>query len=232
MPCNLFSWYYKSKFFIFVLLFKTNSCAVLFTYFNFCYCFNSIFRRYCFCIHIIPFILIRFCWGRGRDRMVVGFTTTCAITVYEHKRCEFEPPSWRDVLDTTLCDEVCQWLAASLWFSLGTPISSTNKTDRHDITKILLKVASSTISRIYDTSGRISLTRNIITRNELHVHWLIYFEKCFALFNQNGILALNCAGKHEKKPLIHSLRNISFNEWTPHLHSIYTMKKKRLLEKL
>jgi hypothetical protein len=27
------------------------------------------------------------------------------------------------------------------WFSLGTPVSSTNKTDSHDITEILLKMA-------------------------------------------------------------------------------------------
>jgi hypothetical protein len=27
---------------------------------------------------------------RGRDRMVVGFTTTCAISVYHHQRFEFE----------------------------------------------------------------------------------------------------------------------------------------------
>ena len=32
------------------------------------------------------------------------------------------------------------------WFSLGTPVSSTNKTDRHDITEILLKVALNTIT--------------------------------------------------------------------------------------
>jgi|JYMV01.1.fsa_nt_gi methylthioribose-1-phosphate isomerase len=30
-------------------------------------------------------------------------------------------------------------------FSLSTPVSSTNKTDRHDITEILLKVALNTI---------------------------------------------------------------------------------------
>ena len=30
---------------------------------------------------------------------------------------------------TTLCDKVCQWLAAGQWFSLGTPVSSTNKID-------------------------------------------------------------------------------------------------------
>ena len=45
----------------------------------------------------------------------------------------------RGELNTTLCDKVCQWLAAGLWFSPGTPVSSTNKTDHHDITEILLK---------------------------------------------------------------------------------------------
>jgi hypothetical protein len=47
------------------------------------------------------------------------------------------------VLDTTLCDKVCQWLAAGQWFSPGTPVSTTNKTDRHDIAEILLKVNKS-----------------------------------------------------------------------------------------
>jgi hypothetical protein len=32
------------------------------------------------------------------------------------------------------------------WFSPGTPVSSTNKTDRHDIAEILLKVTLSTIN--------------------------------------------------------------------------------------
>ena len=48
---------------------------------------------------------------------------------------------------TTLCDKVCQWLATGRWFSLGPPVSSTNKTDRHDITEILLKVALNTIKQ-------------------------------------------------------------------------------------
>jgi hypothetical protein len=47
---------------------------------------------------------------------------------------------------TTLCDKVCQCLAAGRWFSPGIPVSSTNKTDRHDMTEILLKVALKTIS--------------------------------------------------------------------------------------
>ena len=44
------------------------------------------------------------------------------------------------------CDKVFQWLAAGLWFSPGiTPVSSTNKTDCHDISEILLKVTLYTI---------------------------------------------------------------------------------------
>jgi hypothetical protein len=50
-------------------------------------------------------------------------------------------PIRQGVLDTTLCDKVCQWLSGGQWFSLGTPVSSTNKTDCHDRTEILLKVA-------------------------------------------------------------------------------------------
>jgi hypothetical protein len=38
---------------------------------------------------------------------------------------------------TTVCDKVCQWLATGLWLSLGPPVSSTNKTDCHDISEIL-----------------------------------------------------------------------------------------------
>ena len=34
------------------------------------------------------------------------------------------------------------------WFSLGTPVFSTNKADRDDITEILLKVALNTITLI------------------------------------------------------------------------------------
>jgi hypothetical protein len=33
-----------------------------------------------------------------------------------------------------------------VWFSPGTPVSSTNKTDRHDIAEILLKVVLNTIN--------------------------------------------------------------------------------------
>jgi hypothetical protein len=53
----------------------------------------------------------------------------------------------QSVLDITLCDKVCQWLATGRWFSLSTPVFSTNKTDHQDITEILLKVAFNTIKQ-------------------------------------------------------------------------------------
>jgi len=78
----------------------------------------------------------------GRDRMEVGFTTTCTITAYHH----LESHTWRGVLDTTLCVKFCQWLATGWWFSPGPLVSSTDKTDRQDITEILFKVALNTIT--------------------------------------------------------------------------------------
>ena len=53
----------------------------------------------------------------------------------------------RGVLNATLCDEVCQWLTAGRWFSSDILVSSTNKTDPHNTTEILLKVALSTINQ-------------------------------------------------------------------------------------
>ena len=64
---------------------------------------------------------------RGRYRMVVGFTVTYVISAYHHQSCEFESRSCQGVLT---CDRSI--------------VSPTNKTDRHDITEILLKVTLNT----------------------------------------------------------------------------------------
>jgi len=47
----------------------------------------------------------------------------------KYQQNEHTPLIWTQwgVLDTTLCNKVCQWLATVRWFSLGTPLSSTNK---------------------------------------------------------------------------------------------------------
>ena len=58
-------------------------------------------------------------------------------------------PLGRGVLHTTLFDKCCYWLATGQWFSPRTPVSSTNKTDRHDIAELLWKVTSNTISQPY-----------------------------------------------------------------------------------
>jgi hypothetical protein len=42
----------------------------------------------------------------------------------------------------TLCDKVCESLATGQWFSPDILVSSTNKTDRHDITEINIDVAT------------------------------------------------------------------------------------------
>jgi len=82
-------------------------------------------------------------WSYGS---LIYSTTTCVISAYHHKSCEFKPRSWRSVLNTTLCDKVSQWLATGRWFSSGTPVSSINKTYRDGIAEILLKVALNTIN--------------------------------------------------------------------------------------
>jgi hypothetical protein len=58
----------------------------------------------------------------------------------------YQTPPWWGVLDTTLWDKVRQWLATGRWYS---PVSSTNKTDRHYITEILLKVVLNIITFWY-----------------------------------------------------------------------------------
>jgi hypothetical protein len=44
---------------------------------------------------------------------------------------------------------------AGLWFSPGTPVSSTNKTDQHDITEILLKVALNTLTITHTSQTKV-----------------------------------------------------------------------------
>jgi hypothetical protein len=77
--------------------------------------------------------------------MVVRFTAIYAISAYHHWCCEFKSRTVSRC--TKLCDKVCKWLATGQWFSPGPSVSSTNKTDRHDITEILLKLALNTFKQ-------------------------------------------------------------------------------------
>jgi hypothetical protein len=53
---------------------------------------------------------------RGRDRMVVRFTTTYMqpVPITTKVVHEFKSNWWRGVFDTTLCDKVCQWHLVTL----------------------------------------------------------------------------------------------------------------------
>ena len=114
------------------------------------------------------FTLARARRGRGRDRMVVGLHYLC-------NQCPSPLMSWartplrRGVLDTALCDKVCQWLTVARCFSTGTPVSSTNKTDRQDITEIFLNVALNNINLIQTISKGVvfSIKIEVLLRNKI-----------------------------------------------------------------
>ena len=87
---------------------------------------------------------------RGRNGIVVGFTTTF-VPVHSMPTCittkavSSKPAHVKVYSVQQYVINVCQWLAAGWCFSLGTPVSSTNKTDCRDIAEILLKVVLNTI---------------------------------------------------------------------------------------
>jgi hypothetical protein len=47
------------------------------------------------------------------------------------------------------------WLATGQWFSPGTPVSSTNKTDHHHIIETLLKVELNTIKQTNKQTNKV-----------------------------------------------------------------------------
>jgi hypothetical protein len=119
-----------------------------------------------------------------------------------------------------LCDKVCQWLATGRWFSPGPSVSSTNKTDRHDITEIFLKVALNTIKQtnINDSDWNncvllvlcefgcdicnIKLSKLLIS---FHCIFIKKFQKlCFSL---NGLLICRTEKSNIKGKTFDFLRN-------------------------
>ena len=104
------------------------------------------------------------------------------------------PFSW-GVLDTTLCDKVCR--VTGQWF---TPISSTNKTDSHEIIEILLKVALKGNFVIFYMLAKYvpgdikyiftKFYRHISTNNKANHKWVI-FKKMKTFHFQRIIWILN-----------------------------------------
>ena len=94
---------------------------------------NCIVSRIFFESHTIP-VLICCITISKLGKVNIVFLFICFWSRWNP--CEFENRSWRGVLDTTLWNKVCQWLATDRWFSPGTPVSSTNKFDSHDIIQL------------------------------------------------------------------------------------------------
>ena len=89
------------------------------------------------------YILICYCFNlrghRGRDRMVVPITTKVVNLNPAHGKVYS--------IQHYVIKSVSDFMAGE-WFSLGTPVSSINKTDRNDTTERLLKVMLNTITLI------------------------------------------------------------------------------------
>jgi hypothetical protein len=74
--------------------------------------------------------------------MVVGFRTTITISAYQTDVVSSNPTH----VEVYSIQHYVMKFVSDLFF-LGTPVSSTNKTGRHDITDILLKLALDTITK-------------------------------------------------------------------------------------
>ena len=84
--------------------------------------------------------------------MVVRFTTTHAISAYYHKCSDFESR----LGEMYSIQHYVIKFVSDLRFSLGTLVSYTSKSYRHDIAEILFKVALNTITLHCNSNPRIS----------------------------------------------------------------------------
>ena len=150
------------------------------------------------------------CYILGAIMVVI----VCCKSNYLCNQCLL--PLRRGVLDTTLCDKICQWLAAGRWFSSGTLVSSTNKTDYHDITEILLKVAFSTINHHHHEKKRVRQSTQLLVQcsiMDIMLVWNLLIGKLswwnrlvwgFAVWQWGSGLIHICWIKNKYEPWQHS----------------------------
>jgi len=100
---------------------------------------NGLYSHWLFLIvsfNIWNYLNFLFYWGPSW-----AWSYSSWIYNYLCNQCLSLQQLWVRTLFMVMCtrynisDKVCQWLVAGRWFSQGTPVSSTNKTDRHDILK-------------------------------------------------------------------------------------------------
>ena len=97
----------------------------------------------------------------------------------------------RGVLDTILCNIACQRLVTGRWCSLGTSVSSTNKTGRDDITELFLKVALSTTTLTLNSSNLLNRGRNKMTLTFNKSWYFVILCTGFNKYAPNGNLCPN-----------------------------------------
>ena len=136
---------------------------------------------------------------------------------------EFESSTDEVSLIEHLCDKVCQWLAIGLWFSPGILVSSTNKTDRHDITEILLKVVLNIINQ---TNLNVSDNYiHVISSLQLKVEWIELNKtsrRCPRYLQTTQILV-----DHQKSKLAHIIHVFSLERsdmafWRTDWHMLHS----------
>jgi hypothetical protein len=88
----------------------------------------------------------------------------------------------------TLYDKVFQCLSAGLWFSPNTPVFSTNKIDRHDITEILLTGVIHHKNKTNDTY--IYSITPIHTHICMHTYMHIFIFQYFPFILDNSLLTI------------------------------------------
>jgi hypothetical protein len=128
-------------------------CRSLFVFF--CpfvfFCIELLYRN---CIYLISYIVY---FGRHSkfDDAIIAINIRAAMSNLDtpmecYSICKKHSSLYFQIVesrtgDTTICDKVCQWLVTGRWCSPDPPVSSTNKTDDHDIMEKLLKLALNTI---------------------------------------------------------------------------------------
>jgi hypothetical protein len=116
-----------------------------------------------------PLLSERHC---SRDRMVVGFTTTYEISAYHHWRVvSLNPIQVRctryNISLSVTCDRSV--------ISPESPVSSTNKTGCHDITEILLKMATTIHSQPWHSRWHIQKRMSLIMADKCSAQPLLLF---------------------------------------------------------
>jgi hypothetical protein len=118
------------------------------------------------------------------------------------------------VLCTTLCDKVCQWLATGRWFS---PVSSTYKTDRHDIWNNVFIYSSSFCMRFfhwvmvmvfYTTFNNISVISWRSVTDLIIKNFLLFKQSLFLI--HTGIFLMNSMKEETLQVRIRMCRSGSY----------------------